>query len=49
MSDSYTITVGHSKFVIHNRFSDLKPIGDGSYGLVVSAYDSILSNSYYIP
>jgi hypothetical protein len=32
---------GHSNFFIDERYTNLKPIGDGSYGFVCSAVDSV--------
>uniref|UniRef100_A0A6V1P1J1 Mitogen-activated protein kinase n=1 Tax=Heterosigma akashiwo TaxID=2829 RepID=A0A6V1P1J1_HETAK len=39
--DYHTITVGREKFEIDVRYSNLKPIGDGSYGFVCSADDAL--------
>lgn len=41
MDSYYSVQVGYHKFFIDNRYQDLKPIGDGSYGFVASAYDRI--------
>jgi hypothetical protein len=35
------VTVGYAKFFIDERYTNLKPIGDGSYGLVASALDQV--------
>jgi serine/threonine protein kinase len=34
------IQVGYNKYFVDQRYSNLKPIGDGAYGFVASAYDS---------
>lgn len=42
MSAQYhTVNVGYNRFFIDQRYTNLKPIGDGSYGFVVSALDRI--------
>jgi serine/threonine protein kinase len=42
MSAQYhSLTVGYNRFFIDQRYSNLKPIGDGSYGFVVSATDRV--------
>lgn len=40
-SDFYQVQVGHNVYQIDRRYTKLKPIGDGSYGIVASAYDEI--------
>lgn len=35
------VQVGYNKFYVDSRYSNLKPIGDGAYGFVASAYDSV--------
>lgn len=42
------VTVGYNKFLVDNRYTDLKPIGDGSYGFVASAYDSVTKDQVAI-
>ena len=37
----HTVTVGYNKFFLDQRYTNLRPIGDGSYGFVVSAVDKI--------
>lgn len=44
----HTLQVGYNKFVIDERYNSLKPIGDGSYGFVVSAIDSVTGNKVAI-
>eukprot|EP01031_Cornospumella_fuschlensis_P032054 gene32054-38758_t len=39
MSNYHTVNVGYNKFYIDKRYDNLRPIGDGSYGFVVSAQD----------
>ena len=34
------VQVGYNKFFVDKRYSNLRPIGDGAYGFVASAYDS---------
>jgi hypothetical protein len=46
--DYYQCQVGHSKFVVDKRYQRLKPIGDGSYGLVASAFDSLTNKNVAI-
>lgn len=41
LGDYRVCQVGYSRFVVDKRYVDLKPIGDGSYGMVVSAFDSV--------
>jgi serine/threonine protein kinase len=41
MEDYHSVSVGYNRFYIDKRYSNLKPAGDGSYGLVCSAVDSI--------
>ncbi len=41
MSDFHTVTVGYNRYVIDQRYNNLRPIGDGSYGIVVSAVDKV--------
>lgn len=36
-----TTHVGHQRFYIDSRYENLKQIGDGSYGFVASAYDTV--------
>lgn len=38
----YKAQVGYHKFIVDRRYTDLKQIGDGSYGCVASAYDNLL-------
>jgi hypothetical protein len=33
--------VGYNRFFVDERYKDLKPIGDGSYGFCASTVDSI--------
>jgi mitogen-activated protein kinase 1/3 len=40
MSDFYHASVGHNRFFIDVKYQNLKPIGDGSYGVVASAFDT---------
>lgn len=41
-NDRYrTVQVGYNRFYIDQRYKDLKPIGDGSYGFVASGVDSV--------
>ncbi|VEL30785.1 unnamed protein product [Protopolystoma xenopodis] len=40
--------IGDSRFIIPQRYSQLKPIGSGAQGFVVSAYDSILNKNIAI-
>lgn len=47
-SDYYQCQVGHSRFTIDKRYQKLKPIGDGSYGLVASAFDVVSNRSVAI-
>mmetsp|Transcript_9942 Transcript_9942/g.14877 ORF Transcript_9942/g.14877 Transcript_9942/m.14877 type:complete len:573 (+) Transcript_9942:142-1860(+) len=35
------VSVGYNKFLIDKRYGNLRPIGDGSYGFVASAIDSV--------
>lgn len=44
----HTLQVGYNKFTIDERYHTLKPIGDGSYGFVVSAVDSVTGNKVAI-
>jgi serine/threonine protein kinase len=44
----YTVNVGYNKFFIDQRYSNLKPIGDGSYGFVVSAVDRVTGHKVAI-
>ncbi|CAM9265703.1 unnamed protein product [Ectocarpus sp. 13 AM-2016] len=37
----HKLSVGRESFEIDTRYTDLKPIGDGSYGFVCSAEDSV--------
>jgi mitogen-activated protein kinase 1/3 len=37
----YYVTVGYNRFYIDERYTDLKPCGDGSYGFVASAVDKL--------
>lgn len=37
----HTVTVGYNKFFLDQRYTNLRPIGDGSYGFVVSAVDKV--------
>ena len=37
----HSLSVGYNKFFIDKRYINLKPCGDGSYGFVASAYDTI--------
>mmetsp|Transcript_5536 Transcript_5536/g.7638 ORF Transcript_5536/g.7638 Transcript_5536/m.7638 type:complete len:383 (+) Transcript_5536:143-1291(+) len=37
----HTISVGRERFEVDIRYSNLKPIGDGSYGFVCSADDAV--------
>jgi serine/threonine protein kinase len=42
MSAQYhNVNVGYNRFFIDQRYTNLKPIGDGSYGFVVSALDKV--------
>lgn len=41
MSGYYSVSVGYNTFIIDQRYTKLKPIGDGSYGIVASAYDTV--------
>ena len=36
--------VGYNRFFIDQRYRDLRPIGDGSYGFVTSADDTVTGN-----
>ncbi|CAM9113862.1 unnamed protein product, partial [Ectocarpus fasciculatus] len=44
----HQVTVGYGKFLIDERYTNLKPIGDGSYGLVASALDTVTGNKVAI-
>lgn len=37
----HSIQVGYNRFYIDKRYSNLKAAGDGSYGFVCSAVDSV--------
>jgi mitogen-activated protein kinase 1/3 len=37
----YSVQVGYNKFYIDRRYTNLRPCGDGSYGFVASAQDSV--------
>jgi hypothetical protein len=37
----YYVQVGYQKFFIDKRYTNLKACGDGSYGFVCSADDSV--------
>lgn len=37
----HTVQIGYNKFYIDRRYVDLKPCGDGSYGFVASAVDTV--------
>lgn len=37
----HNVQVGYSRFYIDKRYTNLKPVGDGSYGVVASAMDSL--------
>lgn len=37
----HSLNVGYNRFFIDQRYNNLRPIGDGSYGFVVSAQDRI--------
>jgi serine/threonine protein kinase len=37
----HLIQIGYNRFFIDRRYSDLKPAGDGSYGFVASALDTV--------
>ena len=39
---------GREEFHIDSRYTDLQPLGDGSYGFVVSALDTITGNKVAI-
>ena len=40
--------VGYNKFYIDRRYTDLKPCGDGSYGFVASALDTVTGENVAI-
>mmetsp|Transcript_14334 Transcript_14334/g.32199 ORF Transcript_14334/g.32199 Transcript_14334/m.32199 type:complete len:405 (-) Transcript_14334:122-1336(-) len=44
----HSISVGYNSFYIDQRYINLKPIGDGSYGFVVSATDKVSGNKVAI-
>jgi serine/threonine protein kinase len=46
--DFHTVNVGYNKFFIDPRYTNLKPIGDGSYGFVVSAVDRVTGHKVAI-
>eukprot|EP00286_Rhodomonas_abbreviata_P024466 CAMPEP_0181293022 /NCGR_PEP_ID=MMETSP1101-20121128/2833_1 /TAXON_ID=46948 /ORGANISM="Rhodomonas abbreviata, Strain Caron Lab Isolate" /LENGTH=362 /DNA_ID=CAMNT_0023397561 /DNA_START=213 /DNA_END=1297 /DNA_ORIENTATION=- len=48
MSNYHTLSVGYNSFHIDERYSNLKPIGDGSYGFVASATDKVTGNKVAI-
>ena len=37
----YAVQVGYNKFFIDRRYTNLRPCGDGSYGFVASAVDTV--------
>ncbi len=41
MDNFYSFQVGYSRFFIDARYTNLKPAGDGSYGVVASALDTV--------
>jgi serine/threonine protein kinase len=44
----HTVSVGYNSFYIDQRYRNLKPIGDGSYGFVASATDTVTGNKVAI-
>jgi hypothetical protein len=48
MNDYYALNVGYNKFIIDKRYTNLKPCGDGSYGFVASADDSVTGMVAYM-
>jgi len=44
----HSFMVGKSEFVIPRRYTFLKPIGRGVYGLVISVHDSITKRNYAV-
>eukprot|EP00752_Nemacystus_decipiens_P003339 g3089.t2 len=44
----HKLAVGRESFEIDTRYSNLKPIGDGSYGFVCSAEDSADSTFFFV-
>jgi len=44
----HDVKVGHDTFTVDVRYSKLKRIGNGSYGLVVSAFDSVTNRQVAI-
>lgn len=47
-SQYHALTVGYNRFYIDQRYSNLRPIGDGSYGFVVSAVDRVTNKKVAI-
>lgn len=47
-SQYHTVSVGYNSFYIDQRYRNLKPIGDGSYGFVASATDTVTGNKVAI-
>ena len=39
---------GREEFHIDTRYTELQPLGDGSYGFVVSALDTVTGNKVAI-
>ena len=37
----HQVQVGYNKFYCDRRYTDFKVLGDGSYGFVVSAHDTV--------
>lgn len=40
-SQYHSLQVGYNRFLIDQRYNNLKPIGDGSYGFVASGVDTV--------
>mmetsp|Transcript_29138 Transcript_29138/g.48988 ORF Transcript_29138/g.48988 Transcript_29138/m.48988 type:complete len:415 (+) Transcript_29138:129-1373(+) len=47
-SQYHTVSVGYNSFYIDQRYRSLKPIGDGSYGFVASATDTVTNSKVAI-
>lgn len=46
--DYQHVQVGYNKFFIDKRYNNVKALGDGSYGFVASATDSVIIFFNYI-
>ena len=42
----YEVLVGRNRFCIDSRYTQLKPAGNGAYGLVASALDAVTGIFY---